>query len=145
VSFSWRANPPDDYVLGYRLYYGTRSRFDSTGKPRPGFSYDYYIDSYEMERCVARETETDCTPLSPDEVVYTNLSGDMPDCTLYNLQGRLYFALTAYNAQEESDYTVELKVTLGKNTSPSPTDTHPDVGVLAALQQINALLLKKKK
>ena len=139
VSFSWQANPPDDYVIGYRLYYGSTSRFDSNGRPKANFFYDYYIDFSDFERCDPGGTGTVCEMLNLDQVECENLSGDFPRCTLYNLQGLLYFAMTAYNTQEESDYTLELSVFLdGEVTPVSP-------GVQAVLQQIYILLLKEKK
>ena len=49
-------------------------------------------------------------------------------CTINDLPGGLYFAMTAYNAQAESDYTNEL------HTSVSPQK-------LAVLQQVYSLLL----
>ena len=50
VTFSWQANPPEDYVIGYRLHYGAASRFNSNGTPKASFSYDYYIDFSDLKR-----------------------------------------------------------------------------------------------
>lgn len=110
VSFSWQANPPEDYVLGYKLYYGSESRFDSSGRPKTDFSYDYYIDFSDFERCIPGTGDTVCETLSTSEVECEDLSGYFPSCTLHNLRGKLYFSLTAYNAYAESDYTLELRI-----------------------------------
>lgn len=107
VAFKWRANPPGDHVIGYRLYYGGTSRFKSNGK------YDYYIDFATQKRCVVTNTgTTSCKFLSSNELKCNNLYGNNPKCTVSNLHGHLYFALTAYNAQVESGYTRELKLTV---------------------------------
>jgi hypothetical protein len=47
-------------VIGYRLYYSSESRFESNGKPKTNFSYDYYIDLTESERCVPDTAGADC-------------------------------------------------------------------------------------
>jgi hypothetical protein len=132
VSFSWRANPPEDNVIGYRLYYGSASRFRPNGIPKADFSYDYYIDLSTFERCVPGRTGMGCEMLNSDEIECSNLSGNSPRCTLYNLQSQLYFALTAYNAQAESAYTRELPGVFGAE-------------VLGVLQHIYVLLLEKEK
>lgn len=129
VTFSWQANPSEDYVLGYRLYYGAESRFNSDGTLKPDFYYDYYLDFTEFVRCPGNSDGTGCDDLSDEDVQCEDLDGDTPSCTIYNLYGRLFFAMTAYNAQAESDYTQELSVLLN-----SP-------GTLAALQQVYLLLL----
>jgi len=112
VTFAWQANPPEDNVIGYRLYYGGYSRFDPTGNLKTNFSYDYYIDFAEFERCYADSTGTSCQMLSSEELQCDNLNQDVPTCTISNLHGSLYFALTAYNAQDESDFTPELTLTV---------------------------------
>jgi len=48
VTFSWRANPQDDNVVGYRLYYGPGSRYDGDGHLKSGFSYDYYLSCNDI-------------------------------------------------------------------------------------------------
>ncbi len=120
VTFSWHANPGEDDILGYRLYYGTESRFTAGG-------YDYYIDFTSWQRCPANGDGSDCEPLPDNGVSCENLYQDYPTCTVYNLRGHLYFAMTAYSAQEESGYTQELDY-----ISPE---------VFAALQAVYKLLL----
>ncbi|MCL7486567.1 MAG: hypothetical protein M8357_00135 [Desulfobulbaceae bacterium] len=131
VSFAWQANPPEDNVIGYRLYYGGYSRFDSSGKPKSNFSYDYYIDFAELERCYTDGSGVSCRILSSEELQCVNLNRDVPTCTISNLHGSLYFALTAYNAQAESTYTPELNLTVNPEG-------------LAAVRQAAAMLLLKK-
>ena len=132
VTVSWQANPPQNYVLGYRLYYGTSSRYNSNGLPKANFSYQYYIDFSDFERCVAGETNPVCEKISLQEVQCENLLGENPRCTIFNLNDQQYFAMTAYNAEGESGYTYEL--TSGGNRR-----------ALIAVQNISSLLLTKKK
>ncbi|HFQ90719.1 MAG TPA: hypothetical protein ENK27_11660 [Desulfobulbus sp.] len=151
VTFSWRANPPEDHVLGYRLYYGTRSRFDSTGHPRPGFHYDSFIDFTESERCDGSDPQS-CEALSAGEVVCENLWGDTPRCTVSGLTGPLYVAMTAYNAQMESDYTHELYLPPPPAAASPPVAGGPNLppsarippGTVHMLQEVYSLLLLKK-
>ncbi|HEB49312.1 MAG TPA: hypothetical protein ENI89_01770 [Desulfobulbus sp.] len=147
VTFSWRANPPEDNVIGYRLYYGTTSRFDSAGRPRPGFHYDRFIDFTEWERCEGGDPQL-CQALAAGEVVCENLWSDTPRCTLSGLTGPLYFAMTAYNAQSESSYTREIflppptasaPATPGTSLPPAPGQVSP--AIAHTLQQIYSLLL----
>lgn len=135
ISFSWAPNPDDDYVIGYRLYYSSQSRFDSNGKPKPDFSYDYYIDLAESERCVPDSDGTDCEILELADLRCDELYGDSPNCSIYNLQGDLHLAMTAYNAETESDYTQELYYAVTPDTPPN---------ALAAVQMIQSLLLLKQ-
>ena len=121
VSFSWHANPIEDEVIGYRLYYGEESRFAAG-------NYDYYIDFTSWQRCPAGRGGLGCEPLPGDTVTCQDLFRETPQCTVHDLQGRLYFAMTAYNTQAESDYTQELKF------------ISPDVFV--ALQAVYSLLLR---
>lgn len=110
ITFSWQANRPEDYVLGYRLYYGPSSRFTRGGVPQAHFSYDYYIDFFNSERCVADGSGTNCEKLAVTDLRCENLFSERPTCTVYNLPGQTYyFAMTAYNADTESGYTQELK------------------------------------
>jgi len=106
-------------VIGYRLYYGSESRFDFKGTLKTNFFYDYYIDFLEFKRCVADGTDIFCEDLYPDDFQCENLYGDLPQCTVNKLQGPLYFALTAYNAQAESGFTQELSLTV------NPEDFEP--------------------
>lgn len=109
VTFSWRGNPPGDFVVGYRLYYGTSSRYNFDGQLKSNFSYDYYIDFNRSERCLAANPDLGCEHLNSSELSCENLAGDLPSCTVYNLPGQTYyFAMTAYNTDIESDYTREL-------------------------------------
>lgn len=135
VSFKWRANPPEDYVIGYRLYYGESSRFNSNGASKANFSYDYYIDFAEQERCEGGSNGTECMALNSTELDCRNLYGDVPQCTVSKLHGLLYFALTAYNAQTESNFTKELYVAINHVTDNQR-------GMAAAQVAISTLLLK---
>lgn len=128
VTFSWQANPTKDYVIGYRLYYGSGSRFNSNGTLKSNFSYDHYIDYSELKRCDIYSSGTSCEILSPKELQCENLYQSSPKCTVFNLRGPLYFAMTAYNAQAESGFTSELKLK----------------GLTTFLTAVNALLLKEK-
>lgn len=128
VSFTWQANPIEDNVIGYRLYYGS-SRFDSNGVLKKGFSYDYYIDFADSVRCIAGSGgKTSCELLGTDKLHCEGLNESYPRCTVSDLHGRLYFALTAYNAQNESSYTSELSLLLNPQG-------------LAATRQATTLLL----
>jgi len=119
VTISWHANSADENILGYRLYYGSESRFTAGG-------YDYYIDFNSWQRCPANSEGVDCEPLA-DTVSCENLSQDYPTCTVHDLRGHVYLAMTAYSAQLESGYTQELDF-----ISPE---------VFAALQAVYRLLL----
>ena len=101
ITFSWGANPVEDEIVGYRLYYGPESRFT-------GAHYKYYIDFTSMESCPADTNGYGCDPLPADAVSCEDLFRETPKCTINGLPGGLYFAMTAYNAQAESDYTREL-------------------------------------
>ncbi len=131
VSFSWQANPLDDYIVGYRLYYGGSSRYNAKGKLKTDFAYDYYIDFAKGKRCVPGSSGRDCEFLGSQELQCTNLSGQYPSCTIYKLHGHLYFALTAYNTQAESGFTPELKATVNP------------LGLAAVQEAITALLLAR--
>lgn len=131
VTFSWQANPPEDYVIGYRLYYGAESRFNSNGTLKTSFSYDYYIDFSDLKRCDASSNGASCEMLRPEELQCENLYQSVPKCTISNLYGHLLFTLTAYNAQAESDFTSELSLAI------TPEN-------LANVQQIISMLLLKK-
>ncbi len=124
VSFTWQANPPEEKVTGYRLYYGAQSRFDTSGKLKTGFNYDYYLDFAASKRCVPGGTTASCVNLTASDFSCTNLSGNIPQCTVNNLQGRMYFTLTAYNAISQSGYTIELTRNIVE-TLPPPDTTAP--------------------
>ena len=133
ATFSWQANPPEDYVLGYRLYYGTVSRYRDDGLPKANFSYAYYIDFFHSERCVADGTGTNCERLDLSELRCEDLYQESPRCTVFNLPGEKYFfAMTAYNAEAESGYTQELSTPFNRKA-------------LAAIQAVNLLLKAKAR
>jgi len=140
VSFSWRANPQGDNVLGYRLYYGPSSRFAAGGMAKSGFTYAYYLDFTDSQLCRLTDSGPVCETYSDNEVYCEGLYGETPKCTLYNLEGQYYFTMTAYNTLAESDYTGELSGYFGKFKALSSSPPTP--GVLATLQQIYVLLLK---
>ncbi len=147
VTFSWRANPPEDNVIGYRLYYGPESRFDASGRLRPGFHYQKFIDFTEFERCDGADPLS-CDALSSAEVQCEGLYSDTPRCTVFGLTGPLYFAMTAYNAQAESSYTreLQLQVPVALASPPAPGTGSGTVSPAAAraLQQVYSLLLLKQ-
>ncbi len=132
ATFSWRANPQGDNVLGYRLYYGPSSRLDSDGHAKSGFSYAQYLDFARSERCRLTDSGPVCETYSESEVTCEGLYGATPKCTLHGLGGWKYFAMTAYNAQAESSYTAELKSFFG---AASPE-------IVANLHAIYSILLK---
>ena len=138
VTFSWQANPPEDYVIGYRLYYGADSRFNSNGTLKTSFSYDYYIDFSDLTRCDASSNGASCEMLRPEELHCENLYESVPTCTISDLYGQLFFSLTAYNAQAESSFTSELSLMV------TPGNVNPE-GVANVQQIILMLLLKKDK
>ena len=131
VTFSWRANPQDDNVVGYRLYYGSTSRYDSTGHLKSGFSYDHYLDFATFQRCRTTKSGPVCEQYADNEVRCQGLNTNKPRCTIYGLGGYKYFTMTAYNAQAESAYTKELKSYLGNATPP----------IVGALHAVYTLLL----
>ena len=137
VTISWRANPQNDNVLGYRIYFGAESRFDGSGLVKAGFSYTYYLDLSESKLCLQTESGPVCEPFTEDDVDCTGLFSETPRCTLYNLdEGRTYFAMTAYSAQAESDYTHEL-TGFYRSTVTQPSF----IQEVALLQQVYTILL----
>jgi len=108
VTFTWQANPTEENVVGYRLYYGPISRLDSSGRNKLQFSYEYCIDFTEYQRCRGKNY-ANCEDLGTDVLECTGLYHTTPECTLSQLTGRNYFALTAYNNLGESAYTQELQ------------------------------------
>lgn len=124
ITFSWRANPPEDNVIGYRLYYGPESRFS-------GGQYERYIDFMSSESCPVSTSGYGCEPLTDGAVACENLYLETPTCTVNGLPGGLFFAMTAYNTQAESDFTHELQ-----SSSDSASSQQ-----LAVLQQVYKLLL----
>ncbi len=139
ATFSWRANPQDDNVIGYRLYYGPSSRFDSGGHLKSGFSYAYYVDFANSQRCRITKSGPVCEPYSANEVQCEGLNTDKPKCTLYGLWGFQYFTMTAYNAQAESAYTRELKSNLSAGSGSSVPAASP--GVIGTLHAVYTILL----
>lgn len=108
IKVQWKANPSHENIIGYKLYYGNKSRYDSKGRLKKGFKYDYCVDFTELMRC-SGSNYSKCVDLGSAQVNCSNLYGDNPKCILKKLSGNNYFALTAYNAQEESSFTYELK------------------------------------
>ena len=135
VTLSWRANPQSDNVLGYRLYFGATSRLDSSGFQKSGFLYTYYLDFTDSQRCVVAGAEPVCETYT-DDVSCEGLYGETPRCTLYNIQGWTYFAMTAYNAQAESSYTDELSGYYRSSADPLTLSE-----VASVLQPVHSLLL----
>jgi len=109
VTFSWKANPSEDSVIGYRLYYGSTSRYDATGALKENFHYERYLDFTEGEMCQSTASGPVCSPYDASLVSCEHLTGDHPRCTVHNLEGWTFFAMTAYNSIAESAYTHELK------------------------------------
>lgn len=101
ITFSWRANPVEDEVVGYRLYYGSKSRFTS-GK------YERYIDFTSSKSCPAGTNGYGCEPLTANAVSCNDLFRETPKCTVKVQSGDWYFAMTAYNGHAESNFTHEL-------------------------------------
>lgn len=128
ISFKWLSNPPEDNIIGYRLYYGKSSRFNANGSTKSNFSYDYYIDFKDSLRC--KTDGSTCEYLDPNELNCQNLQASSPSCTLAQLTGTLYFSLTACSDRLESGYTHELKAVPGSN--------------LNCIMAVQSLLLKKK-
>jgi len=108
ATFQWQANQAEEYVTGYRLYYGPQSRFKSDGTLKVNFSYPQYIDLTEMTRCSGSDYSS-CEILSSTDLQCINYSSATPSCTVNNLNGTLYFAMTAYSNTAESGYTQEIK------------------------------------
>jgi len=101
IAFSWHANPTQDEIVGYRLYYGRQSRTVTDG-------YEQYIDFGSMRRCPADGNDLLCAPLDEHAVTCQDLYRSEPQCIVHDLTGPLYFAITAYNASDESEYSLEL-------------------------------------
>lgn len=108
VTFSWLANPPEENVIGYRLYYGSQSRYNSDGSYKEDFSYPQYIDFMDQVRCFGTDYSS-CEPLSSQDLQCEELYSETPRCTVYGLNGTLYFAMTACTNTAESGFTAELK------------------------------------
>jgi hypothetical protein len=108
VRFQWQANPPEEYVVGYRLYYGTQSRYNSDGSLKENFSYTQYIDFVDQVRC-SGENYSYCEALSLQDLQCENLSSETPLCTVHGLSGTLYFTMTACTNTAESGFTTELQ------------------------------------
>jgi hypothetical protein len=134
VTFSWQANPSQDEIVGYRLYYGTESRTVVGG-------YDQYIDFASLQRCPVGGNGLHCTPLRVEAVTCLDLYRDEPKCTVNDLNGHLFFAMTAYNATDESEYTPELEYLpfLSPGEPGGPGGVPPRV--LVTLHQMFTLLL----
>jgi len=110
TDFVWQANPPEENVTGYRLYYGSESRFDANNNPKSDFSYDYYIDLSSSIRCNNLSYDNDCEYLAQNEISCNGLETGSPSCTLSYLEGVLHLAMTAYTSSDESSYTHEIRI-----------------------------------
>jgi hypothetical protein len=147
ATFSWRANPQDDAVIGYRLYYGSQSRYDAAGHLKSNFNYDFYLDFAEEEICRLTDSGPVCGPYNASLVQCENLAGEHPRCTVHNLSGWKHFTMTAYNAAAESPYTTELKAYFDPSQSyPSPSGPSSNPasleGRMGTLHAIYKVLLK---
>jgi hypothetical protein len=116
VSFSWQANPPEDEVIGYRLYYGTSSRHVVGG-------YEEYIDFGSQQRCPADRHGFGCIPLGTGVVTCEDLYRESPRCTVTDLSGHLFFSMTAYNATSEGEYSTEVEYRPAGSVSPVVINT----------------------
>lgn len=116
VSFCWHPNSVYENVLGYRLYYGSSSRFQSNGSLKSNFSYDYYIDFNFAQKCSIATNI--CTPLTSKDYSCSDLGSSSPLCTVHNLSGTNYFTLTAYNMFGMSPYSQEIAIS---SSTVSPT------------------------
>jgi len=108
LTFQWQANPTEENVTGYRLYYGPQSRYDSDGSLRENFSYPQYIDFSEQIRCSGTEYN-DCETLDSQDLQCEGLYSETPRCTVYGLRGTLFLTMTAYTNIAESGFTAELE------------------------------------
>ena len=148
ATFSWRANPQDDAVIGYRLYYGSSSRYDNSGRLKSNFKYDVYIDFAEEEVCHFTASSPVCTPYEDSLVSCEDLGGEHPRCTLHKLNGWKFFTMTAYNTQAESSYTTELKayfdssLSIPYSSSGPPNNPAARAAVLGTLHAVYTILLK---
>jgi hypothetical protein len=146
ATFSWRANPQDDAILGYRLYYGSNSRYDTAGHLKSDFNYDFYLDFAEEEVCRLTDSGPVCGPYNASLVQCENLAGERPRCTLHNLSGWKHFTMTAYNAAAESLYTTELKAYFDPSqpySSPTgPSNSASLGGRIGTLNAVYTILLK---
>jgi hypothetical protein len=134
ATFRWKPNPPQEFVAGYRLYYGSKSRFNSDKTLKANFSYTYRIDFVDQTRCTGPGFSS-CTQLNSNNLQCQGLFAETPSCTVSNLEGALYFAMTAYTNSAESSYTYELKSQISPGGLPK---NNPNF-----LPAINILLLKK--
>lgn len=125
ATFQWQANQSEEYVIGYRLYYGSSSRFNSDGTLKANFSYTQYIDFTEMTRCSGSDYSS-CELLSSEDLQCAGYYSVTPVCTVNNLKGTLYFAMTAYSNTAESNYTQEVKL----NSSTDITNLLPILNML---------------
>ena len=147
ATFSWRANPQDDAVLGYRLYYGSSSRYDAAGRLKSDFNYDFYLDFAEEEICRVTSSGPVCAPYDESLVYCEDLAGEQPRCTLHNLSDWKFFTMTAYNAAAESPYTTELKAYFDPSlsSSPSPAESSSPASraaLVGTLHAVYKILLK---
>lgn len=108
LTFNWQANSAAEGVEGYRLYYGSKSRYNNNGSLKKDFDYDYFVDFNDGLECSGTNFSS-CRTLKNDELNCKNLSKASPSCILTKVDPECYFSLTAYNYHSESGYTQELK------------------------------------
>ena len=125
IPFAWTPNPPSENVTGYRLYYGTKSRFDIGGNEKLNFAYDHYIDFGTSMHCSGLNYDN-CTILSSADFNCNYDSGPIATCTITDPGGINYYSLKAYNDYEFSGFSAEL--------------SHPDYNP-SSLQSMFQLLL----
>lgn len=121
LTFYWTANPVDEYVFGYRLYYGAESRYDWGEEGislKSDFSYDFFVDPFFGKQCPAGTVDySDCVDLDPDAMscipsprdwlgsqgeIQCTMNGDLPNQVYYS-------SIRAYNINgEEGDFSQEL-------------------------------------
>ncbi len=136
--FSWKQNPASEEILGYRIYYGNQSRFNSDNSLKNNFSYTQFIDLTENVRCHGPDYSI-CEQIDSNLLECEDLFSDDPRCTLYNLSGKLYFTITAYSNDAEGAFTYEIKWDKGTIITTNTGGTFTTN--LASLQSAVNLLL----
>jgi len=125
ATFTWRANQPEEFIVGYRLYFDTQSRYNNDGTLKNNFSYGQYIDFTDQTLC-SGSAYSSCVNLSSTDLQCINYFSETPSCKVYNLKGTLYFTMTAYNNTSESGYTSEIVF----NSISNPADLLPIIEML---------------
>ena len=107
TTFEWRPNPSNEKIIGYRLYYGNTSRYNSKGNLKSKFKYDSYIDFSSGKLCAGNNFKKCKDMTSSDFKCSKDITGKTK-CTIFNIKGNKYFSLTAYNFIKESNYSKEI-------------------------------------